>query len=109
MSYKYVVAVLRPDVIAQLETRLSQIGIGGITLSRVKGFGETRNFFSADRLTEHTKLEVFVEESQVDALLSALRDTALPGVPGAGIAAVMPVDEFQPLHARIAAAPGGSS
>jgi nitrogen regulatory protein PII len=109
MPYKYVVAVLRPDVVAQLETRLCEIGIGGITLSRVKGFGETRNFFSADWLTEHTKLEVFVEDSQLEALLAVLRETALPGVPGAGIAAVMPVDEFHPLRTRGAAAPGESA
>ncbi|MEO7243739.1 MAG: P-II family nitrogen regulator [Rubrivivax sp.] len=99
MSTKYVVAVVRPDVVAPLQTKLLQIGVRGITLSRVKGFGETKTFPSGDGLADHTKLEVFVDESKVEALLAALRETALAGVPGAGIAAVMPVDTFEHLRA----------
>jgi nitrogen regulatory protein P-II 1 len=99
MQYKYVVAVLRPDVVAPLRMKLSQIGVRGITLSRVKGFGETRTSLPGDWLADHTRLEVFVEESEVEALLAALRETAFVGVPGAGIAAVMPVDTFEHLRA----------
>jgi nitrogen regulatory protein P-II 1 len=99
MPYKYVVAVVRPDVITALRMKLSQIGVRGITLSRVKGFGETSTSFPGDGVADHTRLEVFVEESEVEALLAALRETAFAGVPGAGIAAVMPVDTFEHLRA----------
>jgi len=109
MSYKYVIAIVRPDGIAPLESKLTQLGVGGITLSRVKGFGEYKNFFSRDWLTEHTKLEFFVEEAHVDALLGALREITDSDVPGAGVAAVMPVDAFQHLrrgaHAEAGASP----
>lgn len=108
MSYKYVVAIVRPDSVAPLEKKLTQLGVAGITLSRVKGFGEYKNFFSNDWLTEHTKLEIFVEESHVAALLAALSESACD-VPGAGIAAVMPVELFQHLRAGSDAAPATSS
>ena len=108
MPYKYVVAVVRPDVVASLQIKLSQIGVGGITLSRVQGFGESKTSLSGDRLADHTRLEVFVEESEVAALLATLRETALAGVPGAGIAAVMSVDTFEHLRASDDAAPGVS-
>lgn len=108
MSYKYVVAVVRPDVIAPLEARLAQIGVGGITLTRVKGFGETKSFFAGDGVTEHTKLEVFVEESELEAVLAVLRETAFPGVPGAGVAAVMPVDTFEHLRVVGSSPPGAA-
>lgn len=108
MSYKYVVAIVRPDSVAPLEKRLTQLGVGGITLSRVKGFGEYKNFFSDDWLTEHTKLEMFVEAAHVAALLAALR-ASTGDVPGAGIAAVMPVEMFQHLRAGGDATPEATS
>lgn len=105
MPYKYVVAVVRPDVVAALQMKLSQIGVGGITLTRVKGFGESKSSLSGDWLADHTRLEVFVEAAEVEALLAALRETALAGAPGAGIAAVMSVDTFEHLRASGEAAP----
>lgn len=108
MSYRYVVAIVRPDSVAPLEKRLTQLGVGGITLSRVKGFGEYKNFFSDDWLTEHTKLEMFVEEVHVEALLATLSASA-GDVPGAGVAAVMPVERFRHLRAGSDAAPDAPS
>lgn len=94
MKFKYVVAIVRADVVAPLEAKLTSMGVGGITLTRVKGFGEYKNFFSRDLLTEHVKVEIFTEESKVDALLDALQALAF----GEGVAAVLPVDKF--LHFR---------
>ena len=96
MNFKYVIAIVRPEVVAALETRLSAIGVGGVTLTKVKGFGRYKNFFSRDWLSEHTKVEVFTEESKLDALLDVLQETAEVDAPGVGIVAVMPVDRF--LH-----------
>src|SRR3989442_15820263 len=98
MNFKYVVAIVRPDAVESLEARFKSLGVGGITLTRVKGFGEYKNFFTSDWLSDHTKIEVFVEESRLEGLLGALLEAAHSDVPGAGIAAVMPVDKF--LHLR---------
>lgn len=105
MPYKYVVAIVRPDVVAPLRKKLPQIGIQGITLSRVKGFGEAKTSLGGDWLGDHIRLEAFVEESKVEALIDALRETALVGAPGAGIAAVMPVDTFEHLRSSGDGAP----
>ncbi|ODV09287.1 MAG: transcriptional regulator [Rubrivivax sp. SCN 70-15] len=101
MAFKHVVAIVRPEVVPALEAKLTLIGVGGITLTRVKGFGNYKNFFSGDWLTEHTKAELFVDESQLGALLDLLRETAGSGVPGAGVVAVMPVDDFFHLRAAV--------
>lgn len=98
MSFKYVVAIIRSEFAVSLEAKLLSLGIGGITLSKVKGFGEYRNFFSRDWLTEHTKVEIFVEDAKVDALLDVLQELANTGALGAGIVAVVPVYKF--LHLR---------
>lgn len=101
MNFKYVVAIVRSDAVESVERKLRSIGVGGITLTKVKGFGEYKNFFTSDWLSEHTKIEIFAHESKVEALLTALLETGLSDVPGAGIVAVMPVEKF--LHLRTGA------
>jgi nitrogen regulatory protein PII len=98
MKFKYVVAIVRPDAVESLEAKLRTVGVRGLTLTKVKGFGEYKNFFTSDWLTDHTKVEIFVEESQADALVQALLEIAQAEVPGAGVVAVMPVERF--LHLR---------
>lgn len=100
MNFKYVVAIVRPELAAPLEEKLSAVGVGGITLSKVKGFGDYKNFFSRDWLSEYTKVEIFTEESKVDALLDVLQESAEADVSGVGVVAVMPVDRFLHLHRR---------
>lgn len=97
MAFKYVIAILQPEVIQALEAQLSRIGVGGITLTRVKGFGDYKNFFSRDWLTDHAKAELFVEDARVDALLDVLREVTNAAAPG--VVAVIPVESFHHLHA----------
>jgi nitrogen regulatory protein PII len=98
MNVKYVIAIIRPDVLTELETKLYSLRIPGMTVTKVKGFGEYIDFYSKNHLTEHLKVEVFVEESKVDELTSAIMDVAHSDIPGAGILAVLPVDQF--FHIR---------
>ena len=105
MEFKYVVAVVRPDIVGPLEQRLTSLGIGGITLSRVKGFGEYKNFFSRDWVTEHTKVEIFVPAEKVEPLLATLVELNGIDTPDAGVAAVMPVEKFLRLRTGTEALP----
>ncbi|MEP6657097.1 MAG: P-II family nitrogen regulator [Betaproteobacteria bacterium] len=98
MSIKRVIAIIRSDMLGSLEARLKKLQIGGITVSRVKGYGEYRNLYTIDWMSEHAKVEIFIEEAKVDALIEAMLDVAHAEPPGAGIVAVLPVERF--LHLR---------
>ena len=98
MDFKYVIAIVRPDAVPSVEAKLRSIGVGGLTLSKVKGYGEHKNFFTTDCLTDHMRIEIFIEQSRADALVEALLDVTLSDIPGAGIVAVLPVERF--LHLR---------
>lgn len=100
MNFKYVVAIVPPDAVKSLEAKLMRIGVGGITLTKVKGFGEYKNFFTSDLLSDHTKIEIFTEESKVAPLLDALLEIGDADIPGSGIVAVLPVDKFLHLRTR---------
>ncbi|MEO5735522.1 MAG: P-II family nitrogen regulator [Rubrivivax sp.] len=57
MPYKTTVATVRPDVVAPLQKTLPQIGIQGMTLNQVKGFGEAKTSLGADGLGDPIRLE----------------------------------------------------
>lgn len=98
MHFKYIVAIVRPEVLAELEAKFGGLHVRGITATKVKGFGEYIDLLARNHLTEHIKVEAFVEESKADAVVDAILDVAHSNVPGAGIVAVMPVENF--LHIR---------
>lgn len=98
MAVKYVVAIIRGSVLEALEARLASLGVRGLTVSKVRGQGEYINVLSKDHLVRHMKIEIFVDESNAEAVADAITDVAHSGVPGAGVVAVMPVEKF--LHIR---------
>lgn len=98
MEFKRVIAIIPNEVLPSLEVRLNKVHVGGMTVSRVRGFGEYRNMFRDDMMSEHTKVEIFVEAPKLDAVISAMVEIERGGVPGAGIVAVIPVERF--IHLR---------
>ena len=108
MSLKYVVAIIRPDVLDALEVKLGSLHIRGMTVSKVKGFGEYVDFLAKSHLTEHIKIEIFIEESRLEALTTGIMDIAHSDVPGAGIVAIMPVEKFFHIRTRSEALPDES-
>ncbi|MEN7527569.1 P-II family nitrogen regulator (plasmid) [Cupriavidus basilensis] len=99
MSTKCVVAIVPSDLLEKLEQQFATVHVPGLTATRVKGYGEYKNFFSSDLTSVHTKIEIFVEEESVQAIADAIFQVARSSVPGAGIVAVMPVDQLLHLHA----------
>lgn len=109
MNFKYVVAIVPPEAVKSLEARLIRIGVGGISLTKVKGFGEYKNFFTSNLLSEHIKIEIFTEESKVGPLLDALLEVGEADLPGSGVVAVIPVDRFLHLRTGTEALPASSN
>ena len=106
MPFKYIVAVVRPDTLDALEAAFHGLQVRGMTVSRVNGFGEYIDLLARDHLTEHLKIEVFVEAGKADAVVSAILDAAHSDLPGAGIVAVLPVETFLHIRTRSATLPG---
>lgn len=98
MSFKYVIAIVQDDVLEPLERRLATIHVPGLTATKVKGYGNYANLFASDWMTEHIKLEIFAEEANIEAITDAIREVADSAVPGTGIVAVIPVENF--FHIR---------
>ncbi|MGE4545640.1 MAG: P-II family nitrogen regulator [Pedobacter sp.] len=100
MEIKKIVAIVRSSVLEKVEERLRQIGVKGVTVSRIKGLGEYANLFKEDRMVDHVCIAIFAEQSTVDSIVKAIIDSAHLGIPGDGIVAVQPVDKLYRIRTK---------
>lgn len=88
---KMVTAIIKPFKADEVREALTAIGIEGMTVSEVQGFGRQKGHTEIYRGAEYavsflpkTKIEVAVGDSAVDQVLEAIRDAANTGAIGDG-------------------------
>jgi nitrogen regulatory protein P-II 2 len=88
---KLVTAIIKPFKMDDVRAALSDIGVQGITVTEVKGFGRQRGHTELYRGAEYVvdflpklKLEIAVGENQVDATIEAIIQAANTGKIGDG-------------------------
>jgi len=94
MKYQKVTAIVRSDVIKQVSKRLHDIGVPGISVSKVKGYGEYADFYTDDWLTNHARFEIYTDETKSEIVAQAIMDSACSGMAGDGIIAIAPVTKI---------------
>ncbi len=97
---KKVEAIVKPFKMDEVKDKLNDVGVRGITVSEVKGFGRQRGHTELYRGTEYvvdflpkTKLEIVVPDSLVDDVVEAILSVARTGRIGDGKIFVLPVEE----------------
>ncbi len=88
---KLITAVIKPFKLDDVREALSQIGVQGITVSEVKGFGRQKGHTELYRGAEYVvdflpkiKLEVAVKADMVDQTIEAITQAAQTGKIGDG-------------------------
>ena len=97
---KKIEAIIKPFKLSHVKEALHEIGISGMTLIDVKGFGRQRgstggmdaNDAYDDEFLAKMKLEVIVEDNQVDDVIESIKSSAYSGKIGDGKIFVVPVD-----------------
>jgi nitrogen regulatory protein P-II 1 len=96
---KLVVAVLKPFKLDDVKEKLKSIGVSGMTLTEAQGFGRQRGHTEVYRGAEYEvdfvpklRIELLVEDGQVDEVVDAIVQTAATGKIGDGKVWVVPVD-----------------
>ncbi len=100
MNYRKVTAIIRCDVLEKVERKLQEMGVRGISVTKVKGYGEYADFYSRDWMVNHARVEIFTTESQADAIAQAIMEMAHVGLEGDGIVAVLPVEKLYRIRTR---------
>src|ERR1700722_15552960 len=97
---KLVVAVVKPFKLDDVKEGLKTLGVHGLTLTEARGLGRQRGHTEVYRGAEYEvefvpkiRLEVLVDDAQVDEVTSTIVDTAGTGKIGDGKVCVLPVEE----------------
>jgi nitrogen regulatory protein P-II 1 len=94
MRYRKVTGIIRTERLESVERRLQKIHVGGVTVTRCKGYGEYEAFVERQLLATHVRIEVFCVSERADAIAKAIMDEAHTGFMGDGIVAILPVEEI---------------
>ena len=88
---KLVTAIIQPFKLGEVRDALSAIGVSGMTVTEVEGFGRQkghtevyRGFEYVVELLPKIKVEIAVEEGMVDRIIDAIESSAKTGKIGDG-------------------------
>jgi len=98
---KLVTAIIKPFKLDDVREALSEIGVQGITVSEVKGFGRQKGHTELYRGAEYVvdflpkvKVEVAIDDSTVDQTIEAITKAANTGKIGDGKIFVSPLEQI---------------
>lgn len=98
---KLVTAFVKPHKLEEVKDALQELGVQGLTVSEVKGYGRQRGHTEVYRGAEYTvefvpkiQLEVLIGDVQVDDVIDAVIKHARTGQVGDGKVFVTPVERI---------------
>jgi len=96
---KKIEAIIKPFKLEEVKDALSELGIEGMTVTEVKGFGRQKGHTEIYRGSEYTvdflpkiKLEIVLADSALDGAIEAILKTAKTGKIGDGKVFILPVE-----------------
>jgi nitrogen regulatory protein P-II 2 len=97
---KLVAAVIKPFKLDEVREALSAIGVQGITVTEVKGFGRQKGHTELYRGAEYVvdflpkiKIEIVLNDEQVKRVTEIIESTARTGKIGDGKIFILPIDD----------------
>jgi nitrogen regulatory protein P-II 1 len=97
---KKIEAVIKPFKLDEVREALSELGVSGLTVTEVKGFGRQKGHTELYRGAEYVvdflpkiKVEVVVTSEMLDAVVEAIVNVARTGKIGDGKIFVSPVEQ----------------
>jgi nitrogen regulatory protein PII len=97
---KLITAIIKPFKLEAVKEALTAVGVEGMTVSEVKGFGRQKGHTEVYRGSEYTvdflpkvKIEIVIADDIKDKVVSAIVNAAKTGKIGDGKVFISPVDD----------------
>ena len=97
---KLIKAIIKPFKLDDVREALSEVGVQGITVSEVKGFGRQKGHTELYRGAEYVvdflpkvKVETAVSDDRVESVIEAIKKAASTGKIGDGKIFVVPIEQ----------------
>lgn len=106
MNLRKVTAIIRSERLEEVEKRLQEAGVKGLSVTKVKGYGEYANFLAHDWMVTHARIEIFTDETAVERISQTIMEAAHGGGKGDGLVAVLPVEKVYRIRTKEEVRPG---
>jgi len=97
---KFIIAIIKPFKLEEVKQAISEIGIEGMTVTEVKGFGRQKGHTEIYRGSEYTvdflpkvKIEIAIADDLVTKAVEAITTSAKTGKIGDGKVFVLPIED----------------
>jgi len=96
---KKIECFLQPSKLDAIKDELVELGVGGMSVSEVKGFGTQRGYLEGEKPNKEVKflpkikVEIVVDEEIVDEVIRKIRELCFSRTIGAGKIFVLPVED----------------
>jgi nitrogen regulatory protein P-II 2 len=97
---KLIIAIIKPFKLDEVREALAEVGVTGITVSEVKGFGRQKGHTELYRGAEYVvdflpkvRVDAVVDDALVDRVIEAIENSARTGKIGDGKIFVTPVEQ----------------
>ncbi|MEW6159022.1 MAG: P-II family nitrogen regulator [Verrucomicrobiota bacterium] len=97
---KKIEAIIKPFTLDEVKEALAEIGVEGMTVTEVKGFGRQKGHTEIYRGSEYTvdflpklKMEIVLPDEKVDTAVAALVKSARTGKIGDGKIFILPLEQ----------------
>ncbi len=97
---KQVTAIIKPFKLDEVREALAEVGVNGLTVTEVKGFGRQKGHTELYRGAEYVvdflpkiRIEMVIPDAMVDNVIEAIVKAARTGKIGDGKIFVMPVEQ----------------
>ena len=97
---KLITAIIKPFKVEEVRSALDEIGVSGMTLTEVKGYGRQKGHTELYRGAEYTidflpkiKIEIAVDDSMVDQVKNEIIKSSASGKIGDGKIFISSIDE----------------
>ena len=90
---KKIECIIRADKLKDVTDALKEIGVGGMTVSEVRGFGTQSTRPDSFLFVHKAKIEIYATDTQVKEIVSKVLMHCSTGKMGDGKIAVLPIDD----------------
>lgn len=98
MNFRKVTAIIPALSLEEVEKELVAMGVPGMSVTKVHGYGDYRNFYTKDSMTDCARIEIFTETEKARSIANAIAAKVHQGMSTDGVIAILPVEDF--MHIR---------
>lgn len=100
MPYRKITAIIRESQLAGVRDALEDVAITGLCITQVLDYGEYTTAGLSDGVVEHVRMEVFTPTEYLQAVVSAIMETAHSGLVGDGVIAISVMESIYRISSK---------